>query len=93
MKRTPAWDVTGGRNESTCKKVTVTESPENKRNKIVQMTDAGRIYCEKVVRHITWAEDTAMSMFSPEEQKLLIDLSRTFTKNLTRLVNQETEDI
>lgn len=72
--------------------VTVTEAPENKRNKIVRMTDAGRTYCEKIVRHITWAEDTAMSMFTPEEQKQLINLSRTFTKNLTRLVNQETEE-
>lgn len=74
------------------KYVTVTEVPENKRNKIVQMTDAGRAYCEKVVRHITWAEDTAMSMFTPEQQRQLIDLSRTFTKNLTMLVNQETEE-
>ena len=72
--------------------VTVTEAPENKRNKIVQMTEAGRVYYEKAVRHITWAEDTAMSMFTAEEQKRLIDLSRTFTKNLTKLVNQETED-
>jgi len=73
--------------------VTVDEMPENKRNKIVQMTEAGRLYYEKVVRHITWAEDTAMSMFSAEKQKQLIDLSRTFTKNLTKLVNQETEEI
>ena len=73
--------------------VTVDEVPENKRNKIVQMTEAGRLYCEKVVRPITWAEDTAMSMFTAEEQKQLIDLSRTFTKNLTLLVNQETEEI
>lgn len=73
--------------------VTVTEVPENKRNKIVQMTEAGRTWCEKVVRHITWAEDTAMSMFTAEEQKQLIDLSRTFTKNLTKLVNQETEEM
>ena len=72
--------------------VTVTEVPESKRSKIVQMTEAGRAYCEKVVRHITWAEDTAMSMFTPEEQKQLIDLSRAFTKNLAMLVNQETED-
>lgn len=71
--------------------VTVTEVPENKRNKIVRMTEAGRAYCEQVVRHITWAEDTAMSLFSPEEQKNLIDLSRTFTKNLTMLVNEEWE--
>ena len=72
--------------------VIITEVPENKRNKIVQMTEAGREWCEKVVRHITWAEDTAMSMFTAEEQKQLIDLSRTFTKNLTKLVNQETEE-
>ena len=60
--------------------VTVAETPENRRNKIVQMTDAGRAYYEKIVRHITWAEDTAMSM------------SRTFTKNLIILVNQEMGD-
>lgn len=71
--------------------VTVAEVPENKRNKIVRMTEAGRGYCEKVVRHITWAEDTAMSMFTPEEQQTLIDLSRTFTKNLAKLVNEEME--
>ncbi len=70
--------------------VTVAEVPEN--NKIVRMTEAGRGYCEKVVRHITWAEDTAMSMFTPEEQQTLIDLSRTFTKNLAKLVNEETEE-
>lgn len=73
--------------------VTVAEIPEDRRNKRVRMTDAGRTYCGKVVRHITWAEDTAMSLLTPEEQKTLIDLSRIFTKNLTRLVNQETEDI
>ena len=60
-------------------------------NKLVQMTEVGSARYEKVVRHITWAEDTAMSMFTPEEQTRLIDLSRAFTKNLTMLVNQETE--
>lgn len=72
--------------------VTVTERKENKREKLVQMTEAGMAYYEKAVRHITWAEDTAMSMFTPEEQKQLIDLSRTFTKNLTELINQEMEE-
>ena len=73
--------------------VTVAEAPEDKRNKIVRMTDAGRACCEPVVRHITWAEDTAMSLFTPEEQEQLIDLSRRFTKNLTRLVHQEGEEL
>lgn len=73
--------------------VTVTEVPQNKRSKVVRMTEASRNYCEKVVRHITWAEDTAMSMFTAGEQKQLIDLSRTFTKNLTELVNREDEEL
>ena len=72
--------------------VTITEMPEDRRNKMVEMTEAGRAYCQKVVRHITWAEDTAMSMFTPEEQTQLIHLSRTFTRNLSMLVNQETEE-
>ena len=72
--------------------VTVAGMPENKRNKIVRMTGSGKAYCEKVVRHITWAEDTAMSMFTPKEQEQLIALSRTFTKNLAELINRERED-
>ena len=72
--------------------VTITEMPEDRRNKMVEMTEAGRAYCQKVVRHITWAEDTAMSMFTPEEQTQLIHLSRTYTRNLSMLVNQETEE-
>ena len=72
--------------------VTVTETPENRRNKIVRMTEAGREYCGQAVRHITWAEDTAMSLFTAEEQEQLIALSRKFTENFTALINQETEE-
>lgn len=71
---------------------TVEEDENNRRIKHVRLTEEGRDYARKPVTHITWAEDTAMSMFTPEEQKTLIDLSRTFTKNLTKLINQETED-
>nr|WP_314466200.1 helix-turn-helix domain-containing protein [uncultured Clostridium sp.] len=66
--------------------VTLEENADDKRNKTVRMTEEGRAYSEKPVRHITWAEDTAMSMFTPEEQEQLIALSRRFTKNLTDLV-------
>lgn len=73
--------------------VTVTEVPENKRTKAVRMTELGRAYYEKVVRHITWAEDTAMSMFTPDEQRQLVDLSRIFTCNLEKLIKNETEEV
>lgn len=69
--------------------VIVCEDPGNGRNKLVTMTDAGRAYAKRPVVHITSAEDTAMSRFTPEEQEQLISLSRTFTKNLTELINME----
>ena len=72
--------------------VTVAEAPDDKRIKIVRMTEAGRGYCGHVVRHITRAEDEAMAMLTPDEQARLVELSRKFTKNLTTLINTETED-
>ncbi len=73
--------------------VTVTEVPENKRTKLVRLTDRGREWCRETVLHVTWAEDTAMSMLSPEEQQQLVALSRKFTQNFTALMNQDAEDI
>jgi DNA-binding MarR family transcriptional regulator len=52
------------------------ENAADRRNKIVRLTDAGRAFAEEPVRHITDAEDTAMSMLAPEEQTQLIALSR-----------------
>lgn len=72
--------------------VTLSENADDKRNKTVRMTDAGRSYAERPVRHITQAEDMAMSMFTPEEQKTLIDLSRRFTLNLEALVKDSGND-
>ena len=66
--------------------VTLIENVDDRRNKTVKLTDTGRAYAEKPVRHITTAEDTAMSMFTPEEQEQLITLSRRFTENLSKLV-------
>lgn len=62
------------------------ENPEDKRNRIVKLTGAGRNYAEKPVRHISEAEDKAMSMFTDKEQETLISLSRRFTENLTKFV-------
>ena len=72
--------------------VTVTPSDDNGREKLVRMTEAGTRFCEKVVRHITWAEDTAMSMLTSEEQQTLIALSRKFTQNLETLIHLETAE-
>ncbi|MEE4563911.1 MarR family winged helix-turn-helix transcriptional regulator [Paenibacillus polymyxa] len=67
--------------------ITIEEDPADKRNKFVKMTDKGRAYAKDIVVHITCAEDTAMSLFTPEEQEQFVELSRRFTKNLTDLIN------
>ena len=64
----------------------LSENAAGRRNRIVRLTEAGRTFAEKPVRHITHAEDAAMSMLTPEEQAQLIALSRRFTENLTALV-------
>ena len=72
--------------------VTISEMKEDKRNKIVQMTESGKKKYRKVITHITHSEDTAMSLFSPEEQEQLVALSRRFTQELTRLVNGDNDE-
>ena len=69
--------------------VTISEMKEDKRNKLVQMTNSGRKKYRKVITHITHSEDTAMSLFTPEEQEHLVALSGRFTRALTRLVNED----
>lgn len=73
--------------------IIVCEDPANGRNKLVTMTEEGRAYAKVPVTHITKSEDTAMSMFTPEEQEQLISLSRRFTKNLTDLINGGEDEI
>lgn len=67
--------------------ITIEEDPADKRNKFVKMTEKGKAYAKDIVVHITWSEDTAMSLFTPEEQEQFVELSRRFTKNLTDLIN------
>ncbi|HIU23847.1 MAG TPA: hypothetical protein IAD17_02875 [Candidatus Coprovicinus avistercoris] len=40
-----------------------------------------------MVRCITRAEDEAMATLAPEEQEALVSLSRRFTENLIRLID------
>ena len=56
------------------------------------MTESGKAYGKQPVVHITRAEDTAMSMFTPEEQEQLISLSRKFTRNLADLMNRNEDE-
>lgn len=69
--------------------IAMEENDMDRRNKLIRLTDEGRAFYEKPVRHITNAEDTAMSMFTQEEQEQLISLSERFTAHLTKLVKND----
>lgn len=73
------------------KYITIIEDLNDKRNKIIKMTEEGKNYAKIPIAHITWAEDTAMSMLTDEEQEQLIELSRKFTKNLVDLMQKKGE--
>ena len=65
---------------------------DDKRAKVVRLTDAGRAWAEGPVRHITTSEDAAMALLSPEEQGSAAWRFRAeFTQNLAALVNGEDE--
>ena len=72
--------------------ITLSEKKENRREKLVRMTEGGRAYYRKPITHITRAEDMAMAMFTQEEQKALVGLSRTFTDNLAELFGKEDDE-
>ena len=62
-------------------------NPEDRRNSIVRLTDEGRAWAHDMVRRITRAEDEAMAALTSEEQETLVSLSRRFTENLIRLID------
>lgn len=72
--------------------VTVAEAPETNAIKLIRMTKRAKLTVKRSSATLHGRRTPAMSMFSAEEQKQFIDLSRTFTKNLTELINQETKD-
>lgn len=62
-------------------------NPDDKRNSVVRLTEAGRAWAHDMVRRITRAEDEAMAALAPEEQEALVALSRRFTESLIRLID------
>jgi DNA-binding MarR family transcriptional regulator len=71
--------------------VVLSENEEDRRNKIVMLTDKGCTYSKSTVQHIARAEDRAMEQLTEKEQKQLLALSEKFTKLLTECVNGKKE--
>lgn len=58
--------------------VRMQEMPEDRRNKTIHFTDEGLREAEAILQKVQHSERTAMGKLSPEEQNLLISLTRRY---------------
>ena len=62
------------------------ENPQDKRMKLIKMSEKGRAYAASVLDLLEKAETLAMSELTPTEQDLLLRISRKFTDALARTI-------
>lgn len=55
--------------------IVLEEQPEDRRNKTISFTKAGRVYAEGVLSRVREAEKTAMENLSPEQRAALVELT------------------
>ncbi len=69
--------------------VQLTEQPEDRRTKIVQLTKKGREYAKNLIEPVTVAEMLAIKTLTMEEQETLLQLSERFGNCLNKELLQE----
>ena len=69
--------------------VELTELPADRRNKLVRLTEAGWQFAEPIIPPLTQAETAAMSRLSPEQQKILVELTTVFGEHLQSYLEEE----
>lgn len=62
--------------------ITMEGNMADKRNKLVKLTETGREFAEKVVAPVIKAEESVMSLFTPEQRAVFLTLSALYTENL-----------
>lgn len=69
--------------------VQLRESPEDRRNKIIEFTDSGREVAEEVIGVIRRAESEAIMMMTPEQRDALVECTAAFARNLRQTMGDE----
>lgn len=68
----------------TCK-----ENPQDKRHKLLTLTEAGRSYASAILDPLEALEMKAMQVLSDEEQTLFLQLSERYSQSITALFLKE----
>ncbi len=58
-----------------------TESPEDRRQKHIRLTQQGREYCDRILPAVTEAEAYAMAQFTEEERIMMFTLMEKYSKS------------
>ena len=69
--------------------VNLTEQSNDRRNKLVRLTDAGRQYADAIVPPVTEAETAAMARLTQEQQNTLVELTTAFVAHLQKILDEE----
>lgn len=68
--------------------VILEEQPEDRRTKVVKLTEKGKEYAQNAVCHIRNAEYVAMEQFTDEERELLIGLFKRYADTCLETVRE-----
>lgn len=64
------------------------ENPEDKRTKVIQLTEDGRTYAASILDALEAAENAAMKELTAEEQDVLLRAGEKFTTALARNIDE-----
>lgn len=67
------------------------DGAEDRRTKLLKLTDAGKAYAASVLDTLEQAEHEAMNELTPEERELLLQLSKKYTDALTKRIVKVSE--
>lgn len=65
------------------------ESPEDRRNKIIEFTESGKKVADEVVGIIRRAESDAIMRMDPEQRRALVECTAAFASNLREEMEDE----
>lgn len=72
--------------------VTLTESPADRRTKLITLTESGRAYTEKLIPGMMNAEREAMDKLGDELRGQLINSTRLYYENFKQAIEDAIED-
>lgn len=73
--------------------VSLLENPEDKRHKLIQLTDEGEAFASRIYQQLTAMEERASQVLLLDEQAILTQLTQRYNQALTREMEKMNDTI